>query len=165
MEFNENFTTTTHQMLLLPTNNSINNSINNTISTIFTNATTSTIIASFDPTLGKVIELIILCFVCVMTLLGNSLVILAFIKGPRSIRTHTNYFVVNLAVCDFLVGCLSLPFWICVKLSKCVIKLKKFLLGSESVTYFRHSYFNFHCFQSIITWDIYSLQKSLFNAP
>lgn len=131
MAFNGNFTTIPHQML--SSYSSTNNSIFNTTSTTFNN-TTSTIIpnttsttntrAPFDPTVGKVIELIILCFVCVMTLLGNSLVILAFIKGPRSIRTHTNYFVVNLAVCDFLVGCLSLPFWICVKLSKCVCALK-----------------------------------------
>ena len=126
MAFNGNFTTIiTHQMLLSSTSNinNINNSIINTTSTTINNITGSNTRELFNPTLGRVTELIILCFVCVMTLLGNSLVILAFIKGPRSIRTHTNYFVVNLAVCDFLVGCLSLPFWICVKLSKYVLNV------------------------------------------
>lgn len=42
--------------------------------------------------------------------------LLAFYKGPRSIRTHTNSFVVNLAISDLMVGCLSVPFWMCVKL-------------------------------------------------
>jgi len=62
----------------------------------------------------KVIETVFLVQVGILILFGNSLVILAFIKGRRNIRTYTNYFVVNLAICDLLVGCLSLPFWISV---------------------------------------------------
>lgn len=49
---------------------------------------------------------------------GNALVILAFFKGPRKIRTFTNYFVVNLAVSDLMVGCLSLPLWILMNLGE-----------------------------------------------
>ena len=45
---------------------------------------------------------------------GNALVILAFKKGPRKLRTLTNYFVVNLAVSDMLIGCVSLPLWIAI---------------------------------------------------
>lgn len=70
----------------------------------------------FEPTTGNIIEIVVLIILCILILLGNALVILAFIKGPRSIRTHTNYFVVNLAVCDFMVGCLSVPSWILVRL-------------------------------------------------
>ena len=61
---------------------------------------------------GKIAELIYLAQVTILILMGNLLVTLAFAKGPRNIRTYTNYFVVNLAISDLLVGCLSLPFWI-----------------------------------------------------
>jgi len=60
----------------------------------------------------EIVELIVLCLIAILVLVGNVLVILAFWLGPRSIRTHTNYFVVNLAVSDLMVGLVSLPFWI-----------------------------------------------------
>lgn len=60
----------------------------------------------------EIVELIVLCLIAILVLVGNVLVILAFWLGPRSIRTHTNYFVVNLAVSDLMVGLFSLPFWI-----------------------------------------------------
>ncbi|XP_066911322.1 adenosine receptor A2b-like [Clytia hemisphaerica] len=60
----------------------------------------------------EILELVFLCVICALTLLGNCLVILAFFWGPRSLRNYTNFFVVNLAVSDLMVGCLSLPFWI-----------------------------------------------------
>ena len=60
----------------------------------------------------EILELFGLCLVDTLVLLGNVLVILAFILGSRSIRTYTNYFVVNLAVSDLCVGFISLPFWI-----------------------------------------------------
>lgn len=66
-----------------------------------------------------VLELIYLFFIDILILVGNSLVILAFISGPPSLRTYTNYFVLNLAVSDLLVGCVSLPFWICARLGEC----------------------------------------------
>ena len=86
----------------------------------------------FNPTAGNVTEIVVLAVLCVLILLGNSLVILAFIKGPRSIRTYTNYFVVNLAICDFMVGCLSVPFWMCVKLRKLYLVLLILLLKLNS---------------------------------
>lgn len=43
-------------------------------------------------------------------LIGNGLVFGAFIRF-RKLRRPTNYFIVNLAVCDFLVGCLPITFW------------------------------------------------------
>ena len=45
---------------------------------------------------------------------GNALVIIAFKKGPRKLRTLTNYFVINLAISDMLIGCVSLPLWIAI---------------------------------------------------
>ena len=63
-------------------------------------------------------ELVYLGTVALLTLVGNCLVILAFIFGARSIRTYTNYFVVNLAVSDLMVGVLSLPFWMVYRAGK-----------------------------------------------
>jgi len=73
----------------------------------------------------EIIELVFLVIICVLTLLGNCLVILAFMLGPRSIRNYTNYFVVNLAVCDLMVGCLSLPFWIVYRIGMCAHALHR----------------------------------------
>ena len=99
----------------------------------------------FNPTAWNIIEIVILGIVCVMILLGNALVILAFVKGPRSIRTHTNYFVVNLAVCDFMVGCLSVPFWMCVSLSKF-----SYLICGDKLFFIKisgpMSWFSFFCY-------------------
>ena len=66
----------------------------------------------------EILELVYLSQVAFLTLFGNCLVILAFLFGPRTIRTYTNYFVVNLAVSDLLVGCVSLPFWIVFRTGK-----------------------------------------------
>ncbi|XP_066927373.1 histamine H2 receptor-like [Clytia hemisphaerica] len=97
------------------------NTINTTAITAFANHSKNNTFQKrgpkpFDPTPGNITELVVLAVLCVLILLGNALVILAFIKGPRSIRTYTNYFVVNLAICDFMVGCLSVPYWMCVRL-------------------------------------------------
>ena len=43
-------------------------------------------------------------------LIGNGLVFCAFLKF-RKLRRPTNYFIINLAVYDFLVGCLPITFW------------------------------------------------------
>ena len=42
--------------------------------------------------------------------IGNGVVFCAFCKF-RKLRTPTNFFILNLAVFDFLVGCLPLSFW------------------------------------------------------
>ena len=67
---------------------------------------------------GNLVEVIFLCIIGILILLGNSLVILAFMKGSRRLRTGTNYFVINLAVSDIMVGCICLPFWVAVRLGK-----------------------------------------------
>ncbi|XP_057307485.1 octopamine receptor Oamb-like [Hydractinia symbiolongicarpus] len=77
----------------------------------------------------EILELFYLTLVVILTLLGNCLVISAFVLGPRSIRTYTNYFVVNLAVTDLMVGCLSLPFWI-------VYRIDNNLVSDKVYSYF-----------------------------
>lgn len=67
---------------------------------------------------AEVFELVYLVQVGVLILCGNILVIMAFALGPRRLRTFTNYFVVNLAASDLMVGCISVPFWICVRCGK-----------------------------------------------
>lgn len=109
--------TTTVTMLANNTTTASITMLNTTDST----TTTETGLDVFDPTPGAVTEIVVLILLCILILLGNALVILAFIKGPRSIRTLTNYFVVNLAVCDFMVGCLSVPSWILLRLSKYIV--------------------------------------------
>lgn len=64
---------------------------------------------SFDFTL-KVISTLLLIVIIVLTLLGNSLVIRAFVAF-RKLRNVTNYFVVSLAVTDILVAVFSMPVW------------------------------------------------------
>ncbi|XP_072269812.1 histamine H3 receptor [Pyxicephalus adspersus] len=47
----------------------------------------------------------------VTTVLGNALVMLAFIVDS-SLRTQNNYFLLNLAISDFLVGALCIPLYV-----------------------------------------------------
>ncbi|XP_047127513.1 octopamine receptor Oamb isoform X1 [Hydra vulgaris] len=65
-----------------------------------------------------IVDLIYILCVGFLIISGNALVILAFWKGPRQIRTLTNYFVVNLSFSDLMVGCFSVPFRVCVRLGK-----------------------------------------------
>ena len=64
------------------------------------------------------IEIISLSIITLMIIVGNAMVILAYYTGPRRLRTRTNFFVINLAVSDIMVGLISVPFWITVLLSK-----------------------------------------------
>jgi 7 transmembrane receptor (rhodopsin family). len=68
-------------------------------------------------------EIAVLCLICVLTILGNLLVIWAYAKGSKKLRTRTNFFVINLAISDLLVGCISLPFWLCLRTGKFIIYL------------------------------------------
>ncbi|XP_065648272.1 D(5)-like dopamine receptor [Hydra vulgaris] len=89
----------------------------------------------------EIIEAIVLILIAASALLGNCMIILAFVIGPRAIKTFTNYFVVNLAVADLMVVCLSLPFWIASRLDYELIdgRVRKFfdaldiLCGTTSI--------------------------------
>lgn len=54
---------------------------------------------------------IIFVFVMLLSLFGNSLVLLAFCSFQR-LRIVTNYFIVSLACADILVTVFSIPYWI-----------------------------------------------------
>ena len=66
----------------------------------------------------EILEIIALIMIAIFALLGNCMIILAFLIGPKPLKTFTNYFVVNLAVADLMVVCLSLPFWIVSRLGR-----------------------------------------------
>ncbi|NWR40486.1 HRH3 protein, partial [Tachuris rubrigastra] len=53
----------------------------------------------------------LMVLLCLVTILGNILVILAFIVD-RSLRHQSNYFFLNLAVSDFAVGVFCVPLYI-----------------------------------------------------
>ena len=80
--------------------------------------------ASSSKSTTEVVELLYLANVAVLTLFGNCLVISAFVFGAQGIRTFTNYFVVNLAISDLLVGCISLPFWIIYRIGTWIYFIK-----------------------------------------
>jgi hypothetical protein len=62
---------------------------------------------SYSNGLSSSIEKIILTFLmstmAFLTVFGNSLVIIAFICEP-TIRTYSNYFILNLSIADLLIG-------------------------------------------------------------
>ena len=61
------------------------------------------------------VEIVFLAFLMAAIITGNSLVCMAFSSVDRKLRTVTNYFVINLAVSDILVGTFSLSFWLCMR--------------------------------------------------
>lgn len=63
----------------------------------------------FDFTV-RFISTFLLIVIIILTLLGNSLVIRAFVSF-RKLRNVTNYLVVSLAVTDILVAMFSMPVW------------------------------------------------------
>lgn len=48
------------------------------------------------------------CLVAITALLGNLLVIIVFVQDKR-LRKRTNFYILSLAVSDFLVGLLGIP--------------------------------------------------------
>uniref|UniRef100_A0A8D2PR84 Muscarinic acetylcholine receptor n=1 Tax=Zosterops lateralis melanops TaxID=1220523 RepID=A0A8D2PR84_ZOSLA len=53
----------------------------------------------------------LMVLLCLVTILGNTLVILAFVMD-RNLRHRSNYFFLNLAVSDFAVGTFCMPLYI-----------------------------------------------------
>ncbi|NXK58349.1 HRH3 protein, partial [Sylvietta virens] len=53
----------------------------------------------------------LMVLLCLVTILGNILVILAFVMD-RNLRHRSNYFFLNLAVSDFAVGVFCMPLYI-----------------------------------------------------
>ena len=64
------------------------------------------------------IEITFLVFLMIVIIFGNSMVCLAFSSVDRQLRTVTNYFVINLALSDILVGTFSMSFWLCIRTGK-----------------------------------------------
>ncbi|XP_066441992.1 histamine H3 receptor [Eleutherodactylus coqui] len=58
-----------------------------------------------------VVLAILMGILIVSTVLGNALVMLAFVVDS-SLRTQNNYFLLNLAISDFLVGALCIPLYV-----------------------------------------------------
>lgn len=56
-----------------------------------------------SPEITKFILIFLVSFMTLMTVSGNLLVIIAFIREP-TIRTYSNYFILNLSIADLLIG-------------------------------------------------------------
>ena len=91
---------------------------------------------------AEIIIEIIIWFLCVVTVIGNVLVLLVFIRDRQLRSRITNLFILNLAIADLLVGCVSIPlhnlyrdsglwpfteaackFWITMDFSECTISV------------------------------------------
>ena len=46
---------------------------------------------------------------CIVTVIGNMLVIIAFIID-KSLRSYSNYYILNLSIADFLIGIIAIPY-------------------------------------------------------
>ena len=91
---------------------------------MFSNSTNGTsVVSESNMKLGQVLEIIFLVLLMFFIIFGNILVCLAFNTFRHQLKTITNYFLVNLACSDFLVGVFPLPFWISVRTGKRRIKL------------------------------------------
>lgn len=74
------------------------------------NSTGSTDYTPLVFTSRKVTILISMTIVSMMTVSGNMLVFIVFVKNDQ-LRKPINYFVVSLAVADFAIGLLSVNFY------------------------------------------------------
>ena len=77
------------------------------------------------------------CLLCIVVTTGNSLIILSVIIDPlRRLRSPFTYFLVNLAVTDFIVGTLSLPIAAYGSFVEIKGKIPGYLASLLHVTYF-----------------------------
>eukprot|EP00079_Xenopus_tropicalis_P016632 XP_004915713.1 PREDICTED: uncharacterized protein LOC101734734 [Xenopus tropicalis] len=58
----------------------------------------------------NILLLILISFLVLLIVLGNSIVMLAFIMDKR-LRNQSNFFLLNLAICDFFVGAITIPMY------------------------------------------------------
>jgi hypothetical protein len=87
------FSSSTIISKLIENNSNINQSL------IRKSLDTNGISSSFE----KIILTFLMTTMAFLTVFGNSLVIMAFICEP-TIRTHSNYFILNLSIADLLIG-------------------------------------------------------------
>lgn len=73
------------------------------------------------------------CLVAIIAVIGNGLVIIVFYR-ERRLRRRTNYYIISLALADFLVGLIGVPFAILV--SKLKIKYYNWRVGRQGVEFF-----------------------------
>ncbi|KAM8966895.1 histamine H3 receptor-like [Pelodytes ibericus] len=59
----------------------------------------------------KILIILLASLLIFLTVSGNSLVILAFIVD-KTLRTQNNFFLLNLAICDFFIGAFSTPLYL-----------------------------------------------------
>uniref|UniRef100_A0A8C5ML83 G-protein coupled receptors family 1 profile domain-containing protein n=1 Tax=Leptobrachium leishanense TaxID=445787 RepID=A0A8C5ML83_9ANUR len=58
-----------------------------------------------------ILIIVLITFLIFLTVSGNILVMLAFIVDKR-LRTQSNFFLLNLAICDFYIGAFSTPLYL-----------------------------------------------------
>ncbi|CAF3449453.1 unnamed protein product [Rotaria socialis] len=76
-------------------------------SLVNSSAITHTIIS---PQVTKFILILLVSFMTFVTVSGNLLVIIAFLREP-TIRTYSNYFILNLSIADLLIGLICIPLY------------------------------------------------------
>uniref|UniRef100_A0A670I3W8 Histamine H3 receptor n=1 Tax=Podarcis muralis TaxID=64176 RepID=A0A670I3W8_PODMU len=62
-------------------------------------------------TMWTIVLAVLMALLIVATVVGNALVMLAFVVDS-SLRTQNNYFLLNLAISDFLVGAFCIPLYV-----------------------------------------------------
>lgn len=63
--------------------------------------------------------------VAIVAVIGNALVIVVFCREKR-LRRRTNFYIISLALADFLIGLLGIPFAILVSTQKLSYKIQFF---------------------------------------
>lgn len=76
----------------------------------------------FGFSIWKIIIILISVLICILTALGNVLVLLSF-KINKKLRTTNNYFLISLAIADSIIGFVSMP------ISTIYFITEKWLLG------------------------------------
>lgn len=85
-----------------------------TNTSLFSNNTNSTVEGRQPPALN-VPYAVMESLVAIVAVIGNALVIIVFYR-ERRLRRRTNYYIISLALADFLVGLLGIPFAILVRI-------------------------------------------------